>query len=92
MAEFTYSITEPIGVLSNSGRRSLELNMISWNDKPAKYDLRRWQSDGNAKIMSKGISFDEGEARELYELLRKRFAQEACCKEGDMSAHPADQG
>ena len=73
MPDIKYIITEPIGVLSTSGRRSLELNMISWNDRPANYDLRRWQSDGNAKIISKGITFNEEEARELYALLKSRF-------------------
>lgn len=73
MPDIRYTITESIGVLSNSGRRSLELNMISWNDRPAKYDLRRWQSDGSGKIMSKGISIDEDEARVLYALLKSRF-------------------
>ena len=71
--EIKYSITEPIGVLSENGRRTLELNMISWNDKPAKYDLRRWQSDAAGKIMNKGITFDEDEAHELYVLLKARF-------------------
>lgn len=74
MADIKYTILENIGVLSTSGRRSLELNVISWNDNPAKYDLRRWQSDGSAKIMSKGITLDEDEARELYALLAARFA------------------
>lgn len=84
MAEIKYSITESIGVLSQNGRRSLELNMISWNDNPAKYDLRRWQSDGNGKIMSKGITLDEDEAHALYELLKGRF------EEGGVVAEPTD--
>lgn len=84
MAEIKYSITESIGVLSQNGRRSLELNMISWNDNPAKYDLRRWQSDGNGKIMSKGITLDEDEAHALYELLKGRF------EEGGVIAEPTD--
>lgn len=73
MADIKYTITEPIGVLSANGRRSLELNLISWNDKPARYDLRRWQSDSGAKIMNKGITFDEDEAHELFALLKSRF-------------------
>lgn len=73
MPDIKYTITEPIGVLSSNGRKTLELNMISWNDKPAKYDLRRWQSDASAKIMNKGISFDEDEAHELYALLKSKF-------------------
>ena len=71
--DIRYAITEPIGVLSANGRRTLELNMISWNDKPAKYDLRRWQSDAAGKIMNKGVTFDEDESHELYALLKARF-------------------
>lgn len=84
MAEIKYTITEPIGILSQIGRRSLELNMISWNDNPAKYDLRRWQSDGNGKIMHKGVTLDEDEARTLYMLLKGRF------EEGGGVAEPTD--
>jgi len=73
MPDIKYTITEPLGILSSNGRRTLELNMISWNDKPAKYDLRRWQSDASGKIMNKGITFDEDEAHELYALLKSRI-------------------
>lgn len=73
MADIKYEIKEAIGILSTNGRRTLELNMIAWNDNPANYDLRRWQGDGVSKIMNKGITFNEAEARELYELLKKRF-------------------
>ena len=73
MPDIKYTITEHLGVLSSNGRRSLELNMISWNDKPAKFDLRRWQSDAAGKIMNKGITFYEDEAHELYALLKSRI-------------------
>ena len=43
MAEFKYEITEEIGVLSESkGGWRKEVNMVSWNDKPAKLDIREW--------------------------------------------------
>lgn len=73
MAEFVYAITEPIAVLADNGRSTLELNMVSFNGKPAKLDIRRWQSDGNSKIMRKGIALDDDEAEALYEALKTRF-------------------
>ena len=39
---FNYEITERIAVLSQSGDTSKELNKVSYNGQPAKYDLRSW--------------------------------------------------
>ncbi len=55
MAEFKYEITERIAVLyqiPNGSER--QLNMVSWNDREPKYDIRDWAPD-NSK-MGKGIS------------------------------------
>ncbi len=46
MAEITYEIIKKIGVLSTSSSGwSKELNLISWNDREPKYDLRDWSGD-----------------------------------------------
>lgn len=84
MADVRYTVAEHIGVLSTSGKYSMELNLISYNDNPPKYDLRRWQGDGTAKIMGKGITLSGDEARVLYGLLKERF------EEGGVIAEPAD--
>lgn len=43
MPDIKYEITEHLAVLSTSSRGwSKELNLVSWNDRPAKYDLREW--------------------------------------------------
>lgn len=43
MAELKYEIVEHIGVLSESSKGwTKELNVISWNGKEPKYDLRDW--------------------------------------------------
>ena len=55
MAEFKYEITERIAVLSQSPNGwERQLNMVSWNDREPKYDIRDWAPD-NSK-MGKGIS------------------------------------
>ena len=41
MADIKYEIKETVGTLSENNRgRSKELNLISWNDREPKYDIR----------------------------------------------------
>ena len=48
MAEFKYEITERIAVLStNASGWERQLNMVSWNGKDPKYDIRDWSPDGS---------------------------------------------
>lgn len=68
MAEFTYNIVEEIGVLSESKKGwTRELNLISWNGREPKYDIRDWAPD--REKMGKGISLDIDELGELKDLL-----------------------
>ena len=47
MSEIKYEIVKKIGVLSTSGSGwTKELNLISWNDREPKYDLRDPSADG----------------------------------------------
>ncbi|OGO88089.1 MAG: hypothetical protein A2Y24_07485, partial [Clostridiales bacterium GWE2_32_10] len=60
--------TEKIAVLSQtSGGWTKELNLVSWNDKPAKYDLRDWSPEHEK--MGKGITLSEEEMQELKKVL-----------------------
>ena len=78
MADIKYDIVEHIGVLSESAEEvgvvsesstgwTKELNLISWNNREAKYDLRDWAPD-HAK-MGKGITLSIDELRQLKNLL-----------------------
>jgi hypothetical protein len=68
MAGIKYNITEKIGSLStNSKGWSKELNLISWNDREPKYDLRDWSEDHEK--MGKGITLSGEEIVELRNLL-----------------------
>ncbi len=68
MAEFTYEVTERIAVLStNSSGWERQLNLISWNGNPPKYDIRDWSPDGSR--MAKGISLTEEELKTLKDIL-----------------------
>ena len=43
MAEFKYEITERIAVLSQAPNGwERQLNMVSWNEREPKYDIRDW--------------------------------------------------
>lgn len=67
MSDIKYEITERIAILSEKGSWTKELNMVSWNDKPAKYDLRDWNHD--EKRMGKGATLTDEEIRNLKEVL-----------------------
>ena len=68
MAELTYDIVKEIGVLSENARGwRKELNLISWNGRDAKYDIRDWAPEHEK--MGKGITLTEDEAQELKKLL-----------------------
>jgi hypothetical protein len=57
MAEFKYEIVKELGVISEGARGwTKELNLVSWNDKPPKYDIRDWAPDHEK--MGKGVKFE----------------------------------
>ena len=70
MAKIKYEITEKIGVLSTSASGwTKELNLISWNERAPKYDIRAWSPDHEK--MGKGVTLSEEELLALKVLLNK---------------------
>jgi hypothetical protein len=70
MSEIKYEIAEKIGVLSQTASGwSKQLNLIRWNDRDPKYDLREWSPDGEK--MGKGVTLSKEELLALKELLNK---------------------
>jgi hypothetical protein len=68
MAEIKFEIKENIGILSESAKGwSKELNLVSWNDKEPKYDLREWDPDHEK--MGKGMTLTVEEIKKLRDLL-----------------------
>ena len=68
MADIKYEILKKVGVLSTSASGwAKELNLISWNDRAPKYDLRDWSADHEK--MSKGVTLSKEELLALKELL-----------------------
>ena len=71
MAEFEYEIIETIAVLSRSPKGwTKEINIISWNGREPKYDIREWAPD-RAK-MGKGITIPKEEAEILKKALNSK--------------------
>jgi len=70
MSEIKNEIIKKIDVLSKSGSSwTKELNLISWNDRDAKYDIRDWSPD--REKMGKGVTLSKEELLVLKELLNK---------------------
>jgi hypothetical protein len=70
MSEIKFEIVKKIGVLSKSASGwSKELNLISWNERDPKYDIREWSPDGEK--MGKGVTLSKEELVALKELLNK---------------------
>jgi len=71
MPEIKYEIVEKIAVLSESSKGwTKELNLIKWNDRDPKYDIREWSPDGSK--MGKGITLSDEEVAVLRKALESR--------------------
>lgn len=70
MANIQYEINQHIGVLSESAKGwKKELNLVSWNGRAAKYDLREWAPEHEK--MGKGITLSVEELKALKHLLNE---------------------
>jgi hypothetical protein len=75
MADISFDILKHFGVLSEerTGWKK-ELNLVSWNGRNPKLDIRDW-APGHEK-MGKGITLSSEEARTLVELLDKAAGED----------------
>lgn len=68
LGEIKYDIVESLGIMSESQRGwTKELNLISWNDREPKYDIREW-APGREK-MGKGVTLSKDEIIALRDIL-----------------------
>lgn len=68
MAEIKYEIKEQLAVLSEGAKGwTKELNLISWNDREPKYDIREWAPDHEK--MGKGVTLSNDDIINLREAL-----------------------
>lgn len=75
MREIQYEIVKEIAVLStgDSGYTK-EINLISWNGKEPKYDIRSFSP--NREKRGKGITLNADEAAALLKALQKELNSE----------------
>ncbi|MCL1816425.1 MAG: PC4/YdbC family ssDNA-binding protein [Clostridiales bacterium] len=70
MADIKFEITKHIGVLSESTKGwKKELNLVSWNEREPKYDIRDWSAE-HIK-MGKGVTLSAEEIAALKRLLEE---------------------
>lgn len=70
MANIKYEIKEEIAVISEGSKGwNKELNLVSWNDREPKYDLRDWSID--KQKMGKGITLSKDEIIALRKALNE---------------------
>lgn len=72
MPEIYFTVQKTIGTLSstnsaNHGKWCKELNIVSWNGREAKFDIRDWNE--THEKMGRGVSLTTEEARALRDLL-----------------------
>ncbi|PIH05486.1 YdbC family protein [Clostridium combesii] len=68
MADIKFEIKDKLGAISESPKGwTKELNLISWNGKQAKYDLRDWAPEHEK--MGKGVTLSAEELKSLKEIL-----------------------
>lgn len=70
MAEIKFDIVEKVGIIGEGSKGwKKELNLISWNDRKAKADIRDW--DETHEKMGKGVTLGKKELKELKKLLNE---------------------
>lgn len=69
--EIKFEIKEKIAVINqNQSGWKKELNIVSWNDGAAKYDIREWNEEHTH--MSRGLTLTENEMKNLVKALEER--------------------
>ena len=68
MSDINFEILQTVGKLSTSPSGwAKELNLVRWNDREPKYDLRDWSKEHDK--MGKGITLSREELIALKDLL-----------------------
>ena len=68
MAEIKYEIVQEICVLSESARGwTKEINLVSWNDREPKFDIREWAPEHSR--MGKGVTLSKEEMQMILDTM-----------------------
>ncbi|MGF6950098.1 hypothetical protein QF028_002603 [Neobacillus sp. B4I6] len=70
MANMKFEIRENLGVVSEGAKGwKKEINLISWNEREPKYDIRDW--DPSHEKMGKGVTLSKEELLQLKKILNQ---------------------
>lgn len=68
MADIKFEITKHIGTISENAKGwTKEINLVSWNDREPKFDIREWSPDHTK--MGKGVTLSTDELDKLKTIL-----------------------
>lgn len=68
MADIKFEITKTLGILSEGSKGwQKEMNLVSWNDRKPKLDIRDWGPEHEK--MGKGITLNKEELKKLKKIL-----------------------
>ena len=87
--DITFNITQRLGVLSKSQSGwAKEVNLVEWNGKPAKLDIREWDPDH--EHMSRGTTLRRSETLALLEILVRHFGKELAASKSEEVQEPGE--
>jgi len=68
-----FIIEKALAVIDEKGNYTKEINLVSWNGRPTKYDLRAWflDEEGQKRPTGKGMTMTEKAAYNLAQALNK---------------------
>lgn len=67
--EIKYELVRTLGALGEGSKGwKKEVNIIKWNDRPGKIDIRSWAAEHGK--MGKGITLSKAELKALLELFK----------------------
>lgn len=70
MAELKFEIVSNLGTLSENAKGwTKELNLVSWNEREPKYDIREWSPDHSK--MGKGCTLTADELAALKDIINE---------------------
>lgn len=74
--DIKFNITEHIDTISSNptGEFTLELNLVSWNDRQPRLDLRRWHNEigTDKKTPQKGLTLNDWELMALRTVIDEK--------------------
>ena len=76
-----YRIIRQLGILGEKDNITTELNIISYNNYKPKLDLRKWEKKGDTKLLQRGLTLTDEEAKKLYEALKEYLEYKEASKE-----------